>query len=128
MMRAAVYYLDEPELIPLITIPVSVARVIYDSHKDLGRADSSEEVHSAGAEPGVAILSRPLCKFANRSANHIVAASPIVAERFLAGNCMVILNYPEVVADCSGYAHRVNRVVDAGALSMAHYQARTHRG
>lgn len=122
-MRAAVYHLHDPELIPLIPLlRLRGAEVIYDSHEDLAAQILEKEYIPAPLRPAVAGIGALLCTFADRTASHTVAASPKVAEAFRAQRCTVIRNYPEElpdVADAPPYPRREPRVVYAGGLTRA---------
>ncbi len=121
--RAAIYHLHDPELIPLIPIlRLRGAAVIYDSHEDLAAQILEKEYIPAAIRPLVAGIGTLLCRFADRTASHTVAASPKVAEAFRAHRCTVIRNYPEELpdlADAPDYSRREPRVVYAGGLTRA---------
>jgi glycosyltransferase involved in cell wall biosynthesis len=122
-MRAAIYHLHDPELIPLIPIfRLRGAKVIYDAHEDLGMQILEKEYIPRSIRPAVAAVGRFLCTFADRTSNHVVAASPKVAEQFRDTRCTVIRNYPEDLPegrDAPRYGLRDNKVVYAGGLTKA---------
>lgn len=122
-MRAAIYHLHDPELIPLIPLlRLRGAKVIYDAHEDLAAQILEKEYIPAPLRPAVAGIGALLCTFADRTASHTVAASPKVAEAFRPQRCTVIRNYPEElpdVADAPPYPRREPRVVYVGGLTRA---------
>ncbi len=122
-MHADVYHLHDPELIPLIPVlRLSGAKVIYDAHEDLGKQLLEKEYLAPAIRPLAAAAGRALCAFADRTANHVIAAAPKVAETFRADSCTVVRNYPEQYDDGSGtreYGERSNRAVYAGGLTRA---------
>jgi glycosyltransferase involved in cell wall biosynthesis len=122
-LRGAVYHLHDPELIPLIPLlRLSGAKVIYDAHEDLGAQILEKEYLPSAVRPAVAVLGRLLVTFADRTANHSVAASPKVAEGFRAARCTVVRNFPEElpqIADPQAYEQRAHRVVYAGGLTRS---------
>jgi len=72
--------------------------------------------------PAVSEIGRRLCKFADRASNHVVAASPRVAEQLCERTCTVVRNYPEELPQSEGppeYEDHNNRVVYAGIISQA---------
>ena len=122
-MRAAVYHLHDPELIPFIPIlRLRGAKVIYDSHEDLALQILEKEYIPLKARPVVAAFGRLLVLIADRTANHVIAASPTVGEAFRDSKCTVIRNYPEDLAEARNappYDQRTRRVVYAGGLTKA---------
>jgi glycosyltransferase involved in cell wall biosynthesis len=122
-MRAEVYHLHDPELIPLIPVLRSRgARVIYDAHEDLAAQILEKEYIPRRVRPAVAALGRLLCLLADRTASHIVAASPKVAESFREGHVTVVRNYPEQMPETAGttpYEQRAHLVVYTGGLTRA---------
>ncbi|MEK6441745.1 glycosyltransferase family 4 protein [Pseudonocardia sp. T1-2H] len=122
-MRARLYHLHDPELIPMIPVlRRGGARVVYDAHEDLPLQVLEKEYLSSRVRPAVAAGARLLCATADRSADHVLAASPEVADRYRPGGCTVIRNYPERSgngAPDTDYAAREHRVVYAGGLTRA---------
>lgn len=123
-MRAVIYHLHDPELIPMIPVlRLRGAKVIYDAHEDLGRQILAKEYLPAAIRPAVAAAGRLLCRFADRTADYVLAASPTVAEGFRGGGaCAVVRNYPEALPqgrDAPAYDRRDQRVVYAGGLTRA---------
>lgn len=119
--RPAIIHIHDPELIPLIPIlRLRGARVIYDAHEDLGKQILGKEYIPQPIRPAVAAVGRALCRFADMTAHHVVAASDKVAEGFPSGRSTVIRNYPEEIPEngpALPYEDRDHRVVYAGGIS-----------
>jgi glycosyltransferase involved in cell wall biosynthesis len=122
-MRADLYHLHDPELIPLIPVfRLSGAKVVYDAHEDLPLQILEKEYIPPVIRPAVAAFGKLLCRLADWSAHHVVAASPEVAERFRHAECTVVRNLPVSfpgIRDVPAYADRDPVVVYAGALTEA---------
>lgn len=122
-MRAALYHLHDPELMPLIPLlRLRGAQVVYDAHEDLPKQVLEKEYLPSAARPVVGAAARFLCRFADRTSSHVLAASPKVAERFRATTCTVVRNYPEDLPegrDGPEYPRRGPVVVYAGGLTRA---------
>lgn len=121
--RAAIIHLHDPELIPLIPIlRLKGATVVYDAHEDLGQQILGKEYIPQSIRPAVSALGRALCRFADMTAHHVVAASDKVAEGFPSGRSTVIRNYPEDIpenVEALPYELRDHRVVYAGGITAA---------
>ncbi|MBW0101555.1 glycosyltransferase family 4 protein [Pseudonocardia sp. KRD291] len=122
-MRAALYHLHDPELIPLVPLlRLRGAEVIYDAHEDLPLQVLEKEYLPRAVKPAVAAVARFLCRFADRTSSHVLAASPKVADQFRATTCTVVRNYPEDIPEgrqVPEYRHRDPVVVYAGGLTRA---------
>jgi Glycosyltransferase Family 4 len=94
-LRAAVYHLHDPELIPIAPLlRVSGARVVYDAHEDLPCQVLDKTYLPAASRSPIAVASRGLCWFAGRVSSHVIAATPTIARRFPGGATTVLHNYP----------------------------------
>jgi glycosyltransferase involved in cell wall biosynthesis len=122
-MCAAVYHLHDPELIPLIPVlRLRGGKVIYDAHEDLGKQILDKTYIPRAIRPAVGAAGRALCRFADRVSNHVVAASPEIAEQFRERTCSMIRNYPEELPESKHapkYEDRSNRVIYVGGLTRA---------
>jgi len=122
-MRADVYQLHDPELIPLIPLlRLRGAKVIYDAHEDLVLQVLEKEYLPRRIRPAVAAIGGLLCRFADRTADHVLAASSKVAERYDAATCTVVRNYPEELSETIStpdYRDRGALAVYAGGLTIA---------
>lgn len=122
-LRADVYHVHDPELIPLIPLlRLRGAKVVYDAHEDFPKQILYKEYIPSSVRPAVAAAGRLLCRVANRSANHVLAASPEVADAFDKARCTVVRNYPEdlpVTSNPPEYSRRDHRVVYVGTLTRA---------
>ena len=122
-IRAAVYHLHDPELIPLIPIlRLRGGKVIYDAHEDLEKQILDKTYLPKSIRPAVGTAGRALCRFADRAANHVVAASPEIAEQFRERTCTMVRNYPEELPESKHapkYEDRSNRVIYVGSLTRA---------
>lgn len=99
-LRADIYHLHDPELVPLIPfLRVAGARVVYDAHEDLPSQILDKHYLPAAIRPLIASLAVVLCAVIDRLADHVVAATPTIAQRFRNIDCTVVHNYPELLDD-----------------------------
>jgi glycosyltransferase involved in cell wall biosynthesis len=124
-VRAAVYHLPDPALIPLaLMLKLRGARVVYDAHEDRPRQALTK--YRALGRPLVGIASSLLWRMLEAAGklfiDRFVAVTPQIAERFPAGRTTVVRNYPRLEEFAGArraqppYAGRPNHVVYTGAV------------
>lgn len=127
-VRATVYHLPDPALIPLgLLLKLRGARVVYDAHEDRPRHALTK--YRALGRPLVAIASSLLWRMLEAAGrlfvDRFVAVTPKIAERFPAGRTTVVRNYPlldefaQARRDQPPYAGRLNHVVYTGAVNRS---------
>jgi hypothetical protein len=122
-LRADVYHLHEPELIPLgVALKATGARVVYDAHEE-----TPLEVRAL--HPDRPVLGRSLSlgwslaeKVTAATADGVVAATPSIARRFPPRKTVVVRNFPtaeevERFAGGGPHAERTPNVVYLGGLT-----------
>ena len=124
-VRAAVYHLPDPALIPLaLLLKLRGARVIYDAHEDRPRQALTK--YRALGRPLVGIVTsltwRTLEGASKLFVDRFIAVTPHIAARFPAARTTVVRNYPRIEEFARGrrslppYASRPNDVVYTGAV------------
>lgn len=117
-LAADLYHFHDPELMPVaLLLSASGAPVVYDVHEDLAASVPDKEwipLHLRGLTHW--IVSRAEPAGADRLAA-VVAATPVIAERFLHCKCRVVTvnNYPQL----SEFQH-VARLRDNGDPSVCY--------
>lgn len=93
--RAAICHFHDPELIPVgIALKLMGRRVIYDVHEDLPKQITAKEwLHPLLRRP-VAAIAGLVEWLAGRSLDHIIAATPAIAEKFPARKTTLVQNFP----------------------------------
>lgn len=98
-LAPAIVHFHDPELLPFaITLRSSHCKVIYDAHEDLPRSIMSKEWIPAGPRKLVGRTSEVVENFCATWMDAVVAATPIIARRFLSRAPMVetICNFPRL--------------------------------
>jgi glycosyltransferase involved in cell wall biosynthesis len=121
-LRAAVYHLHDPHLIPLgLVLKARGARLIYDVHEHY--PDHARTKLAGRPLRGAAKALMWICfeSLARRAFDGFVCASPALAARFPAPRTVVAANFPDLAAfDAEApppYAERPATVVYAGLVS-----------
>ena len=93
-LRADVYHLHEPELIPLaVLLRAAGNRVVYDAHEETPL--EVRALHRSAAVGGLLALAwRAAERVCGAAAHGIVAATPSIARRFPERKTVVARNYP----------------------------------
>jgi glycosyltransferase involved in cell wall biosynthesis len=94
---ADVYHLHDPELLPVaLLLKARSKRVVYDSHEDLPREFLSRSQIRPWIRRVLQTVSESVENFVARRMDAIVAATPVIGERFAAinKNTVVVNNYP----------------------------------
>jgi glycosyltransferase involved in cell wall biosynthesis len=115
-LRAAVYHIHDPEMLPAATLLRWLgARIVYDAHEDLPRQVLTKDWVPKRLRGLTSWIVERIENFFARQLNGIVAATPAIAERFRRINPVVIevRNYPILtdIAFSSGPRSRTSRVV-----------------
>lgn len=123
-LRASVYHLQEPHLIPLgLCLKLAGARVIYDVHEDYPAHARSKLFHRPLRGRVKALGWRVLEALARAAFDGFVCASPALAQVFPADRTVVVGNLPlhrelaALEAERLPYDERPNVVVYAGGIS-----------
>jgi glycosyltransferase involved in cell wall biosynthesis len=98
-LAADLYHFHDPELMPAgLRLARSGAAVVYDSHEDLAATVLDKAwIHQRLRRPTARLVAKLEPAAANRLAA-VVAATPVIAERFSRCSCQVITvnNFPEL--------------------------------
>jgi len=95
--RARIYHIHDPELVPVgLLLKIVGKKVIYDAHEDLPRQIMIKNWISPALRPLVAHVAEKFEEFAVRCFDSVVAATPVIGERFrkFNGSTVVVNNYP----------------------------------
>jgi len=95
--NADVYHLHDPELLPIaLLLKVRSKVVVYDSHEDLPREFLSKSQIRPWIRRVLKTVSESVENFVARRIDAIVAATPVIGERFSAinKNTVVVNNFP----------------------------------
>ena len=94
-LRADVYHLHEPELIPLgLALKATGARVVYDAHEETPLEVRAMHADRPALGRGLALGWTLAEKAAGATADGVVAATPSIARRFPARKTVVVRNFP----------------------------------
>ena len=121
-LRAAVYHLPDPSLIPLgLLLKLRGAKVVYDAHEDRPRQAVTK--YRALGRPVVgwvfSLLWRVLEPVAKLSFDRFVAATPAIARSFPRGRTTTVCNFPlveEFSRERPAYRSRPNEIVFTGGI------------
>jgi glycosyltransferase involved in cell wall biosynthesis len=119
-LRADLYHLHDPELIPLGTaLRLAGRRVVFDAHEDLPLQVSAKSWIPAMLRPIVSLAARWLLFVAERVLSRVIAATPSIAETYK--SAVVVQNFP-LVTELSlnrrnAYASRDNVAAYVGAIT-----------
>lgn len=92
---AKIFHFHDPELIPVgIILKVLGKKVIYDAHEDLPKQIEAKEWLPPIARRPTAFAASLLGKLAGMTFDHIVAATPSIAENFPARKTTIVQNFP----------------------------------
>jgi glycosyltransferase involved in cell wall biosynthesis len=95
--NADVYHFHDPELLPIaLLLKARAKRVVYDSHEDLPRALLSKSRFQPWLRRVLMTVSEAVENFVARRIDAVVAATPVIGERFAAinKNTVVVNNFP----------------------------------
>ncbi len=94
-LRADVYHLHEPELIPLAAaLKARGARVVYDAHEETPLEVRAMHPDRPAFGSALALTWRTAERVIGATADGIVAATPSIATRFPDRKTIVVRNYP----------------------------------
>jgi len=125
-LRASVYHLPDPSLIPLgLLLKLHGARIVYDAHEDRPRQALTK--YADLGRPMTAWISSILYRFlellARLAFDRFVAATPTIASRFPPNRTITLFNYPRLEEFATArqrgvrpYNERVNNVVFTGSV------------
>lgn len=98
-LQPAVIHFHDPELLPAaVWMRIRGAKVVYDAHEDLPRSIMSKEWINIGIRRVVSMIAELVENFCANRMSAIVAATPIIADRFKGGKPIVetVCNYPDL--------------------------------
>jgi glycosyltransferase involved in cell wall biosynthesis len=96
-LKASLYHFHDPELLPVgLVLKLRGAKVIYDSHEDVPRSVLSRDWIPARLRRIVSAVFERFENFIARRLDHVVGATPFIAERFRVAGChaIAINNFP----------------------------------
>lgn len=117
--RASIYHLHDPELVWAIPIlKLSGAKVIYDAHEDLPDQVADKPYIPRRLRLAASWLARSVVQL-SKSADHVVAATEHIAERYDPACVSVVKNYPRMSSNQSSVMkidERREQAVYVGAI------------
>lgn len=122
-LRADVYHLHDPELIPMgLILKLLGKRVVYDAHENLPKQVMGKDWLPRGLRPLAAWIARMIERLADKSFDAIVVANPTSISRFRNGRTVLVRNYADVrefaQADSqTSYRDRPPIIAYVGAIS-----------
>lgn len=120
--RAQVYHLHDPDLLLVGWVLKFLGkRVIYDAHEDRPKQVLSKTWIPAAARPFVAGVTRLVESSSASLFDHVIAATPAIAETFPARKTTLVQNFPIVdelqPAEPRPYAERPHQVAFVGGMT-----------
>lgn len=125
-LQADVYHLHDPELLPWSYLLTKQSNVIYDAHEDLGKQVLSKHYLPPFTRSAVAAAGAYIERAACQKVSHVVAATPMIAEKFQSSGIPseAVCNFPkldEITPSAAVGVKNGNQFCYVGSLS-------THRG
>lgn len=120
--NASICHFHDPELIPVaVCLALAGRKVIYDVHEDLPRQIMSKHWISPWLRRGVSVGAALIEWISSRVFfSGIVAATPVISERFPRNKTVTVQNFPEfAMSDANGsdsYRTRIRSVAYIGGL------------
>lgn len=114
-INARLYHFHDPELLPVgLVLKLRGAKVIYDSHEDVPRSVLSRDWIPAWLRGIVSAVFERFENFIARRLDHVVGATPFIAERFRVAGChaLAINNFPLL----SEISHSPERIAEADGI------------
>ena len=114
-LNASLYHFHDPELLPVgLVLKLRGAKVVYDSHEDVPRSVLSRDWIPARLRGIVSAVFERFENFIARRLDHVVGATPFIAERFRLAGChaLAINNFP-LLAEIS---HSPERIADGDGI------------
>lgn len=119
-LRADLYHLHDPELIPLgLALRFAGRRVVFDAHEDLPLQVSTKSWIPLRLRPVISLGARWLLFVAERALNRVIAATPSIAETYR--HAVIVQNFPLIselpLERRSPYVSRQHIVAYIGAIT-----------
>jgi len=119
-VRADLYHLHDPELIPLGAIMrIAGKQVVFDAHEDLALQVFTKQWIPSAIRPAISFGARCLQWVSERSMNRVIAATPAIAQSYR--RAVVVSNFPVLsefpAHDVAAYASRPQAVAYVGGLT-----------